>query len=76
MYMYQKTVYLLCGFIGATLISVLECPSEEYLDSLTTCQQLKDISLQIIVHMTPADVVEKDQYKQFMDRYYYSGFII
>ncbi|XP_018570801.1 ribonuclease Z, mitochondrial [Anoplophora glabripennis] len=57
---------------------VVDCPSEEYLDSLTNSEELKrhqifatedcDIAT-LVVHFTPADVVQHPRYKKWMENF-------
>ena len=56
------------------LISVLECPDNDFLDSLTTSQPLLKLAghekdePQVIVHMTPSHVIETPAYQEFIKR--------
>ncbi|XP_075999263.1 zinc phosphodiesterase ELAC protein 2 [Genypterus blacodes] len=55
---------------------VVECPSEEFVDAVSTDQQLgryqtggtEDPAV-LVVHMTPESVLKTDQYKQWMERF-------
>ncbi|XP_045213766.2 zinc phosphodiesterase ELAC protein 2-like [Mercenaria mercenaria] len=56
-------------------IVVVDCPTEDYLDSLSTNKQLLDLQTEtdskplMIIHMAPATIIEEPRYKAFMDRH-------
>ena len=56
-------------------VVVLECPSEDYLESMISSDKLNELSEeedckpQLMVHMSPADIVDREEYKMFLDRF-------
>ena len=60
-------------------IVILECPSQEYLESLFSSERLKKLSdagevePQLIIHMTPSDIVDREDYQRFMKRFVSNG---
>ena len=56
-------------------VVVLECPNEDYLESVISSNKLKDLSEhedcqpQLMIHMSPADVVDREEYRMFLDRW-------
>lgn len=57
------------------MVSVLECPSNDYLASLLSSEQLGKLAddendhPQLMVHMSPAHVLETKEYQGFMKRF-------
>ncbi|XP_067672969.1 zinc phosphodiesterase ELAC protein 2-like isoform X2 [Haliotis asinina] len=51
-------------------ILVVECPHDGFLAPLTSCSRLKELqsadSVEVIVHMSPADIVHTENYQQWM----------
>ncbi|EFA77153.1 hypothetical protein PPL_12361 [Heterostelium album PN500] len=56
-----------------TKFAIIRCPSIEYLDSLTTSsyfgKQDNIDDIQIVVHLTPSDVLESERYQQFIKQF-------
>ena len=56
-------------------VVVLECPNEDFLESMISSDKLNDLSEhkdcqpQLMIHMSPADVVDRDEYRMFLDRF-------
>ena len=61
-------LYLICCMC-VHVISVLDCPTIEYLDNLLSLQQLEGSDFQMIAHMSPLTVVQDPRYQTFIDRY-------
>ncbi|XP_046563093.1 zinc phosphodiesterase ELAC protein 2-like [Haliotis rubra] len=51
-------------------ILVVECPHNGFLAPLTSCSQLRELqsadSVEVIVHMSPADIIHTEHYQQWM----------
>ena len=56
-------------------VVVLECPSEEYLESMISSEKLielsnhEDFKPQLMIHMSPADIVDREEYQIILDRF-------
>ena len=57
------------------LVVVLECPNDDFLESMISSDKLNDLSEhkdcqpQLMIHMSPADVVDREEYRMFLDRF-------
>ncbi|KAL4241000.1 Zinc phosphodiesterase ELAC protein 2 [Mactra antiquata] len=66
---------LMEGETGCEPLIILDCPSEDYLDSLLSHEQFINFKTiygtqpHMIIHMAPSDIVNNSKYKQFMDRF-------
>ncbi|XP_048248471.1 zinc phosphodiesterase ELAC protein 2-like [Haliotis rufescens] len=54
-------------------ILVVECPHTGFLAPLTSCSRLQELqssdSVEVIVHMSPADIIQTEHYQQWMHRF-------